>query len=723
MTILTRKYTLIPAVVLSGLWLTGCAVENNTSVPTDISDAPETKETATMTSATDDPFLWLEEVEGEEAIAWVKSQNERTLAELESDARYEPLLADAKAILNSDERIAGAALRDGYAYNFWQDETNTRGLWRRMAIAEYIAGGSNWDILLDFDKLAETEDENWVYKGSDCLAPTYTRCILTLSRGGSDASVRREFDVVSKSFVEGGFELEEAKAGTAWVDQDAMLVGMDLGEGTMTTSGYPRTTRLWKRGQSIADAEIVFDGKPEDVGTFPFTQITEDRTFQGIIRSITFFERETFLKNSTGDFEQLPLPRKSSVQGVTLGLLVISLQEDWAYQGSTYKTGSIVTLDPDSKAAALVYEPGPRAAVESIFAAQSVIYAELLDNIVGKVVKFTPSAAGWDREQIELPDAGVVSISSVEEKTGDMLVYFENPTTPETQYYVQNEGLQAQSLKSTPVFFDTEDIVTTQYEARSTDGTKIPYFVTAKESVLATGPAPTIQYGYGGFQISILPTYSGTTGKMWLARGGVYVNANIRGGGEFGPEWHQAVLKENRQLAFDDFFAVSEDLIARGITTPSQLGILGGSNGGLLMGVSMIQRPDLYNAIGIGVPLLDMLRYHKLLAGASWVGEYGDPDIEEERIFIEKYSPYQNLDEGMEYPRVYFFTSTKDDRVHPGHARKMAAKMASYDMPFLYYENIEGGHAASANRDQTAKRLALQYVYFLRQLADNGIQN
>ena len=334
------------------------------------------------------------------------------------------------------------------------------------------------------------------------------------------------------------------------------------------------------------------------------------------------------------------------------------------------------------------------------------------------MIKLTPDGDGWQQEAVGLPDKGVVSVSSVDDATGDALVYFENPTTPETLYYLKGDTLEPAALQSTPEFFEANGMVTRQYEATSSDGTKIPYFVTAKEDVLEAGPAPTIQYGYGGFQISITPTYSGTTGKMWLEKGGVYVIANIRGGGEFGPEWHQAVLKQNRQKAFDDFFAVSEDLIARGITTSDQLGILGGSNGGLLMGVSMTQRPDLYNAIGIGVPLLDMLRYDKLLAGASWVGEYGDPDNPEDRPHLEAWSPYQNVKQDAEYPRVYFFTSTKDDRVHPGHARKMAAKMKEYGHPFLYYENIEGGHAASANQDQLAKRLALQYVYFSRQLAD-----
>ena len=709
------------AMLAAGLMLSAC------DTPADSDDAANAaKEEPAATAATgepkvaetEDPFLWLEEVEGDRAIEWVKSQNERSLAELEGDARYAPLLDQAKAILNSDERIAGAGLRGGFAYNFWQDETNTRGLWRRMAVADYVAGSDDWDVILDLDALAEAEGENWVYKGVDCLEPDYNRCILTLSRGGSDASVRREFDVASKSFVEGGFELAEAKASTTWIDQDTLLSGMDLGAGTMTESGYARTIREWSRGQTIEEAKVVFEGEETDVGVFPFSSQSGDVALAGIIRSMTFYDRELFWRNDSGSFDKLDLPTRVDLEGLIGGQYIISLNENWEKDGTSYMIGSVISLDPRSGEAALLYEPAGRVAVQSVSTSNNSIFITLLDNIAGKVIKLTPDGDGWQQEAVDLPDQGVVSVSSVDDATGDALVYFENPTTPETLYYLASDTLEPEALKSTPEFFDTEGMITRQYEATSSDGTKIPYFVTAKQSVLDAGPAPTIQYGYGGFQISITPTYSGTTGKMWLENGGVYVIANIRGGGEFGPEWHQAVLKQNRQKAFDDFFAVSEDLIAKGITTTDQLGILGGSNGGLLMGVAMTQRPDLYNAIGIGVPLLDMLRYDKLLAGASWVGEYGDPDNPEDRPHLEAWSPYQNLKADGDYPRVYFFTSTKDDRVHPGHARKMAAKMESYGQSFLYYENIEGGHAASANQDQLAKRLALQYVYFSRQLAD-----
>ncbi|NHK28057.1 S9 family peptidase [Parvularcula flava] len=670
------------------------------------------------TAMSDDPYLWLEEVEGKQALEWVEDQNTRSLAILEGDERFEPMKAEALAILNSNERIQTAALRGDYAYNFWQDETNKRGLWRRMPIEDYLDGNRDWDVILDIDALAEEEGENWVYKGTDCLAPDYERCIITLSRGGSDAAVRREFDIATKSFVEDGFMLEEAKATTAWIDQDTMLSGMDLGEGTMTDSGYARTVRLWKRGQAIADAPVIFEGETSDVGVYPWADHAGDKAWAGIIRSVTFYEREYYLMDDAGELNQLPLPPKASMVGITGGQFIISLQQDWDHQGEKWPTGALVAMDPETYAVTGLFEPTERQALDGVSAADGVIYAELLDNIKGKVLKFTPGADGWVQETIALPETGVVSVVSVNESKGDLLVNFESPLTPETLYHVTADSLEPETLATSPAFFDAGGMVTRQYEATSTDGTKIPYFVIGKESVLENGPAPTVQYGYGGFQVSILPTYSGLTGKLWLERDGVYVIANIRGGGEFGPKWHQAGLKGNRQIIYDDFFAVSEDLAARGITSPDHLGILGGSNGGLLTGVSMVQRPDLYNAVGIGVPLLDMLRFDKLLAGASWVGEYGDPDNPEERPFLEQISPYQNLDEDADYPVPFIFTSTKDDRVHPGHARKFGARLEEYGHSFLYYENTEGGHSASANREQSARRYALQYVYFLRQLKD-----
>ena len=705
----TMKTALLGGAALS---LVACAMQT---------DAPDTKDAAMATdqapgaATADDPYLWLEEVEGERALGWVREQNERSLAALEAVPAYDDMLAEARAILTSEERIPAASLRGGYAYNFWQDQEHVRGLWRRMPVDAYVAGGADWDVILDVDALAEAEDENWVYEGADCLAPDYTRCILTLSRGGSDAAVRREFDVEAREFVEDGFVLPEAKASLAWLDWDTMLVGTS--EDGTTDSGYPVRTRLWRRGTDLSDAPQVFEGESTDVGVWPFSvyDTGSGEHLGGIVRAVTFYDSEHHLRRPDGSFALLPFPSKVDLAGYLDGRVIVSLNEDWTYGDQAFPIGAVVAFDPETNAAELVFEPTDAQAVQGVASGPDAIYVSLLDDINGRVLKLTPRAGGWSEQAVPLPEQGVTSVASIDDATGQMLLTHEDPTTPETLYFSE-DGQALDAIKTSPDFFDTAGVTVRQHKATSSDGTQVPYTVIAKRSVLDAGPAPTIQYGYGGFQVPILPGYSGTQGKLWVERGGVYVIANIRGGGEYGPAWHQAGLKGERQRIYDDFYAVSEDLIERGITTEDQLGILGGSNGGLLMGVSMTQRPDLYRAVGIGVPLLDMLRYDKLLAGASWVGEYGDPDDPEERSFLESISPYQNLAEDADYPRPFFFTSTKDDRVHPGHARKMARKMAGFGQPFLYYENIEGGHGAAANLDQTAKRLALQYAYFANEL-------
>ncbi|MEL7485960.1 MAG: prolyl oligopeptidase family serine peptidase [Pseudomonadota bacterium] len=666
-----------------------------------------------------DPYLWLEGVEDERALDWVRGQNDRSLSELEGDARFKAFHDASLEIYNSDERIAAPSLVGDTVRNFWQDADQVRGLWRRASLSSYLAGEPEWDAILDIDALADAEKENWVFKGAGCLAPENNRCILSLSRGGSDAVVRREFLIDESGFVEDGFILPESKGATAWLDENTLLVGVDFGEGSMTTSGYPRQTRLWKRGEDPAEAPVIFEGEDADVGIWPYSITRDGKTYGFITRSVTFFEKEHYLLDEDGAPSKLPFPARSDVEGVLDGLIIAALQEDWSHRRRKFSRGDIVSYDPKKNRAELVFRPTDRQAVGGVAAPENGLLVQILDNIVGKVKSIKRERGKWNVEDVDLPGEGDVSLGGVNATGDDFFLYFDSPTTPATLHYVDAEGART-SVKQSPAFFDAEGVVMRQYEAKSADGTKVPYFVIGRDDVLEAGNAPTIQYGYGGFEVPVTPGYSGTVGKLWYEQGGVYVIANIRGGGEFGPRWHQAALKENRQRAFDDFFAVSEDLIKRGVTSPEKLGAFGGSNGGLLMGVALTQRPDLYNALAIGVPLLDMMRYHKLLAGASWIGEYGDPEIPEERAFIRKYSPYQNLDADGEYPRVFFFTSTKDDRVHPGHARKMAALMEANEQPFLYYENIEGGHGAAANRKQAAYRTALQYIYFMRQLSDES---
>ncbi len=692
---------------------------------------------------TDDPFLWLEEVEGERALDWVRSQNSRTLAELEGDPRYQDMLEAATAIVNEPDRIAAPQIVANRVRNFWQDATHVRGIWREASLESYLDGQPDWQTILDVDTLAEAEEENWVWEGSTCLAPEDDRCIVTLSRGGSDAAVRREFIVSERRFVDDGYVLPEMKAGIVWIDHDTVLVGGDIADDGLTTSGYPRVTRVWKRGQAVEESAIVFEGAESDVGVWPSSVRHAGGTIPYITRSMTFYTREYHQILSDGQTARLPFPEKSSIEGYIGREWILSLQENWqagpalaaggaARLGGVFSSGDLVAVaggvqerndGPASNLIRprLIFSPGAREAIQGVRVNNDAVYVSLLDNIIGTIRRFEPGPRGWTSETLDLPGDGDVSLGSVSQVANAFFLYFDSPTVPATLYFVNAEDKRTK-VKQSPAHFDAASVVMRQYEAVSADGTKVPYFVIGRESVMEAGNAPTIQYGYGGFEIPVTPGYSGTIGKLWYEKGGLYVIANIRGGGEFGPRWHQAALKENRQRAYDDFFAVSEALIRRGLTTPERLGAYGGSNGGLLMGVAMTQRPDLYEALAIGVPLLDMIRFNKLLAGASWMGEYGNPDIAEEHAYIIQYSPYQNLAEAGEYPRPYFFTSTKDDRVHPGHARKMAAKMEDYGHPFLYYENIEGGHGAAANLNQTARRLALQYIYFLRQLSDDKVQ-
>lgn len=679
-----------------------------------------------MTETTD-PFLWLEEVHGEAPLAWVRGQNERSLNELEGDARFNSFHEQALKIVTSTERIASPVIVGDRVRNFWQDEDHVRGIWREATLSSYIAGAPQWETLLDIDKLAREEDENWVWKGAYGLAPAYDRCIITLSRGGSDAAVRREFIVSERKFVADGFTLPEMKGEMAWIDQNRILVGGDIADDGLTLSGYPRVVRLWERGQSVEQSRIVFSGDHEDVAVWPGSFISDQGVYSYILQAHTFYERSYFQFTDGADIAHLPIPRRSSLSGLKNGL-VVSLQENWTDKqaGFDYKSGDLVWLSHrgDFFESQLIFSPNSRQAIQSVHVNSAAIYVQLLDNIVGTVIKITgPSdvsgksdgQSSWDASRLSLPGEGDVSLGSVNDFGEDLFLYFDSPAQPPTLYY-SAQSTDQKLVQQTPHYFEAGNIVLRQYQATSADGTDIPYFVIGQAAVIDKGNAPTIQYGYGGFEVPVVPGYSAINGKLWLERGGVYVIANIRGGGEFGPRWHQAALKENRQRAYDDFFAVSEDLIAKGITSPERLGALGGSNGGLLMGVAMTQRPDLYKAIAIGVPLLDMLRFHKLLAGASWMGEYGDPDKPDERDYIEAYSPYQNLKDDAVYPKAYLFTSTKDDRVHPGHARKYAAKLEQAGHPFLYYENIEGGHGAAANLNQSAFRLALQYIYFARLL-------
>tara|TARA_R110002051_G_scaffold73594_2_gene133735 strand:+ start:20207 stop:22309 length:2103 start_codon:yes stop_codon:yes gene_type:complete len=693
--------------------------------------------TPTETQQGEDPYLWLEEVEGDEALAWVRAQNTRSLATLQADPRYAGFEAAALDALNSRERIAYGVVRSGFVYNFWQDDTNVRGLWRRTPLESYRSDAPDWETVVDFDQLAEAEGRNWVYKGANCFALKETgayKCMVSLSDGGKDAVIQREFDLATKSFVKDGFVTPEAKQGLAWAGPDTVLIATDWGEGTLTESGYPFVVKRWQRGTPLESAEEVYRGDVTDVGVWPVTLELDNGTIlQGAVEAETFFTSSYWwFPEGEATPVKWPIPKKSTPEGIYRGQFLVSLQEDWSPDGQadTFRSGDLVAFDVaafmESRSlppVSRVFHPSEAQALEGVAIAKGAMLLSVSDTAVGKVMRAEPGESGWRTWRVALPGEGQASIAFANPHEEIVFLNYEDFLTPGSLLEFDSGDDVASMLKSVPAKFDAAGLKVEQHFATSKDGTKVPYFLVARKDIPMDGSTPTLLYGYGGFQVSMNPAYSPVTGRLWLEQGGAYVLANIRGGGEFGPAWHQAGLKQNRQLIYDDFVAVGEDLIASGVTSADHLGIMGGSNGGLLMGVMLNQRPDLWSAVVVQVPLLDMLRYHLLLAGASWVDEYGSPDIPEERAFLETISPYQNFDAGKPYPEPFFVTSTKDDRVHPGHARKMAKKFEAAGLPFLYYENIDGGHAAAANQTERAKRTALEFTYLSQKLAGAGKSN
>ena len=675
-----------------------------------------------------DPYIWMEEIEGERALAWARAENERSLKVLQADPQFAGLHADALAILNAKDRIpsVGFAGNDELR-NFWQDAEHVRGIWRRTTLESYRTETPAWELLLDVDALSKVEEANWVWSGIACLAPEDQLCLVSLSDAGKDAVTVREFDTRTRAFVEGGFRLPEGKHGLAWLDTDTILVATEWEKGQVTTSGYPYIVKSVKRGQTLAEAKELFRGDAKDVGVDLLVLRDADGVVQAVMASryVDFFTTEYYFIGGQTPVK-LPLPLKSTVKVLVQGELVFTLEEDWPARN--LKEGDLAAYDlaelkadPDRALPQLVLRPGSRESIEEVGSTRNKLLIALYENVKGAMFAFDPKGDAWTRSKLDqLPGNSSVGIVTTSDRSDQMIASVTGFLTPTTQWLADGATGRVERLKALAPRFDASNLQVDQYEATSTDGTKIPYFVVRPKGVDLVGAAPTLLYAYGGFQISMTPSYSSIIGKLWLERGGTFVVANIRGGGEFGPAWHNAGLKENRQKVYDDFFAVSEDLIARKITSPRRLGIMGGSNGGLLMGVALTQRPELYNAVVIQVPLFDMIRYTQIGAGASWVGEYGDPAIPAERAVIERYSPYQKLAAGKRYPEVFLETSTTDDRVHPAHARKAAARLAELGYPYLYYENMEGGHSAAANLNQAALVDALEFTYLSRRLMDCG---
>lgn len=677
---------------------------------------PEECNKAARAEAPHDPYLWLEHVDGDAARAWVAQQNAATEAELESRPGFAPLRARLKAILDSKEKIPFVGVHRGRCYNFWRDAAHTRGIWRRTTLEEYRKLDPAWETVLDLDALAAAENENWVWAGATWLEPHGDRVLVALSRGGGDARVVREFDLDACSFVAGGFHLPEAKSDVAWVDRDTLFVGSDFGPGSLTDSGYPRIVKRWRRGTPLADAATVFEADPADLAASGWQDNTPGYERAFVQRQIDFYTSELFLLEG-GQLVPVPKPLDANAFAVR-DQIVIELRSDWL----DYPQGALLAMDFDGFMAGgrrfeLLFSPTPTSSLDGVSVTRSALLLTVLDNVKNRVQELRRLDAGWTRRDVDLPAMGALGVSALDSDASDD--YFLTVTDflhPTTLYLMQAGSDAREPLKAMPAFFDAEPYAVSQHTACSLDGTVVPYFVVMDRATRADGSNPTLLYGYGGFEVALKPFYSGMTGAAWLEAGGIYVLANIRGGGEFGPRWHQAALKQHRQRAFDDFIAVAEDLVRRGLSSPRHLGIMGGSNGGLLVGAAITQRPDLFRAAVCQVPLLDMRRYHELLAGASWMGEYGDPDDPAEWAYLQRYSPYHNVLPHQRYPRVLFTTSTRDDRVHPGHARKMAARMLEQGHEVLYWENIEGGHAGAADNDQSARMLALTYTFLLDQL-------
>jgi prolyl oligopeptidase len=686
---------------------------------------------AAPAASSDDPFAYMEEIEGARALDFAKAENARSLPVLEKDARYGDLYSKALAIVTAKDRIPVAGFAgDGSLRNFWQDADHVHGIWRATTLESYRTADPAWDTLLDLDVLSKAENANWVWKGASCLQPEDHLCLINLSNGGKDAVEVREFDTRTKSFVDGGFRSPDGKQNVGWLDKDTVLIARDWGEengvSTLTKSSYPYVVKAWKRGAPMASAKEIFGGTPEDVSAGAYVLRDVDGKPQALIgyRATSFFEQESWLLSQTGAKPvKLPFPPKSSIQTLVKGQLVFTLEQDWPEQN--LKTGDLAAYDlkalkanPAAAKPYLILRPTARQSIQGVSNTHDRMLVDLYDNVVGGTFVWDFGPKGWTSRKLDLPANSSVGVVSGSDRDEKFIVSVTGYLAPTTLWLGDAASGKAASIKASPARFDASGDVVEQFEATSRDGTKIPYFVVHPKGMKLDGSNPTLLYAYGGFQVSQTPGYSGAVGKLWLERGGVYVVANIRGGGEFGPAWHEAGLKENRQKVFDDFFAVSQDLITRGVTSPRRLGIMGGSNGGLLMGVALTQHPELYRAIVIQVPLFDMIGYTHIGAGASWVGEYGDPAIPEQRAYIEKYSPYQNLKAGQPYPKVYIETSTKDDRVHPAHARKAAARLKALGYDYLYYENINGGHAAAANLEETAHRVALEWTYLSQQLMD-----
>ncbi|MCB0932131.1 MAG: S9 family peptidase [Mycobacterium sp.] len=668
-----------------------------------------------MARMAQDPHLWLEDIDSDEALDWVRRRNAACIAEF-SDPEFERMRAEALEVLDTDTRIPYVRRRGEFLYNFWRDADNPRGLWRRTSLNSYRTAAPDWEVIIDVDALAQADGENWVWGGADVIEPDHTRALISLSRGGSDAAVVREFDMTTQSFVADGFRLPEAKSRITWEDHDTLIVGTDFGPDSLTESGYPRVVKRWRRGQPLSEATTLFTGTPTDVIVSAGVDRTPGYERTLVYRAIDFFNDQVY-QLRCGELVRLDAPTDATLS-VHRDWLLIELRTDWHTGTQSFPAGSLLATDFEqfvdgTAELAVVFAPDEHTCLHQYAWTRDKLVMITLADVASRVDIVTPGT--WAREPVSGLGASTTVIVAADDTGDEIFLDSSGFLTPSTLLHGAVGG-PLEAIKASPSFFDAAGMSVSQYFATSDDGTAVPYFVVGQEG----SSGPTLLGGYGGFEVAQTPGYAGVLGRLWLSRGGTYVLANIRGGGEYGPTWHTQAMREGRHKVAEDFAAVAGDLVDRGITTPAQLGAQGGSNGGLLMGIMLTKYPELFGGLVCQVPLLDMQRFHLLLAGASWVAEYGDPDNPDDWAFIAEYSPYQNISADRHYPPVLITTSTRDDRVHPGHARKMTAALDAAGHPVWYYENIEGGHAGAADNAQTAFKSALCYSFLHRTLAAKG---
>jgi prolyl oligopeptidase len=678
-----------------------------------------------------DPYLWLSDIHGAKALAWVKTQNAKSNVRLKNDPGYKTTYDAILKSLDTHDRIPAIQVIHGDVFDFWQDEKHVRGIWRKTSVEDFRKPDPNWEILLDLDKLDADTHADWVFHGATC-SPSGAKCLLTLSPGGGDAGVIREYDPKAHDFIAGGFSLPLAKSNADYIDEDTIAIATDFGPDSLTTSGYPRIVKLWHRGETLSAAKQIFEGAKGDVSSNPVVYhtangVTANSATLVVARGLTFFQTEYDLILSDGTAVKLPLPESANVRGVTQGNLVFTLRNDWTVNGTTYKQGALLAFQIASfvqsralPSISVLYAPDERSSVSTVATGKDAVYAAIFSNVVGSVHAFRPGANGaWSDDKLDVPPNGTTALVSADDWGPDAYFTYESFLIPPTLFEDKGDG-KAAAVKSQSPLFDANDYVADQFEATSKDGTKIPYFLMHAKN--ARGPLPTILYSYGGFELTLFPWYWNDghrpldAGQVWLNKGGAIAVANIRGGGEFGPRWHQAAMKYQHQHAFDDFEAVAMDLLKRHVTTPKHLGIVGASNGGLLVTATMTQKPNLFAAVICQRPLIDMIRYTRFGAGASWIDEYGDPADPKMRKYILTYSPYQKVTKAVKYPSILFITETSDDRVTPIFARMMAAKMEAQGHDVLFNESAEGGHGAGATNAQQAEYWALSYTYFKQKL-------